>query len=419
VLNAAAEKAGWGKPLPAGVHRGIAQFMGYGSYSAATAEVSVNVATYTLSVTKTGDGSVTSTPSGIDCGTKCSADFVNGSTVTLVAHPDPGWTLGGWSGACTGTGPCTVSMDAAKSVNADFLPPPPTAGSTANLSLASGTVLFKEPSSEDTVHLKGAAQVPIGTEVDTTDGVAKVTVARSVTLDTSEFYDGTFTVLQPSPKALGELRLKGGNFLDCVSSFRALAKKRPQRRLWGSGKGHFRTRGRYSSATVRGTKWLTEDLCGATRITVVQGTVLVHDFVRNVDVSVPAGHSYRANALPRSVRNAGCTIVGTDQRDFLHGTPGKDVICGLGGDDVIFGMGGNDRLIGGPGNDRILAGPGDDVLIGNAGKDFLKGGPGHDVLEGGDGNDFMAAHDGGRGNDRLTGEGGRDLCYTDYVRVCP
>jgi isoquinoline 1-oxidoreductase subunit beta len=41
VLNAAAEKADWGKPLPPGVHRGIAQFMGYGSYSAAVAEVSV------------------------------------------------------------------------------------------------------------------------------------------------------------------------------------------------------------------------------------------------------------------------------------------------------------------------------------------------------------------------------------------
>ncbi len=41
VLNAAAEKGDWGKPLPPGVHRGIAQFMGYGSYSAATAEVSM------------------------------------------------------------------------------------------------------------------------------------------------------------------------------------------------------------------------------------------------------------------------------------------------------------------------------------------------------------------------------------------
>jgi isoquinoline 1-oxidoreductase subunit beta len=42
VLNAVAEKAGWGTPLPSGVHRGIAQFMGYGSYSAAVAEVSVS-----------------------------------------------------------------------------------------------------------------------------------------------------------------------------------------------------------------------------------------------------------------------------------------------------------------------------------------------------------------------------------------
>jgi isoquinoline 1-oxidoreductase subunit beta len=42
VLNAAADKGDWGKPLPPGVHRGIAQFMGYGSYSAAVAEVSVS-----------------------------------------------------------------------------------------------------------------------------------------------------------------------------------------------------------------------------------------------------------------------------------------------------------------------------------------------------------------------------------------
>ena len=394
--------------------------VGDGRGGTATAEVSVNVATYTLSVTKTGNGSVTSTPSGIDCGTTCSADFVNGSTVTLVAHPDPGWTLGGWSGACTGTGTCTVSMDAAKSVNADFLPPPPTPGSTANLSLASGTVLFKEPSSEDTVHLKGAAQVPIGTEVDTTDGVAKADGRARRHARHERVLRRRLHRPAARPEGARRAAAQGRQLPRLRVLVPRPGEEAPgQRRLWGSGKGHFRTRGRYSSATVRGTKWLTEDLCGSTRITVVQGVVLVHDFVRNVDVSVPAGHSYRANALPRSVRNAGCTIVGTEQRDFLRGTPGKDVICGLGGDDVIFGLGGNDRLIGGPGNDRILAGPGDDVLIGNAGKDFLKGGAGHDVLEGGGGNDFMAAHDGGRGNDRLTGGGGRDLCYTDYVRVCP
>jgi len=42
VLDAVAKKGDWGKPLPPGMHRGIAQFMGYGSYSAATAEVSVS-----------------------------------------------------------------------------------------------------------------------------------------------------------------------------------------------------------------------------------------------------------------------------------------------------------------------------------------------------------------------------------------
>src|SRR5216683_2862917 len=50
VLNAVAEKGNWGKPLPAGVHRGIAQFMGYGSYSAAVAEVSVDASSGKVSV---------------------------------------------------------------------------------------------------------------------------------------------------------------------------------------------------------------------------------------------------------------------------------------------------------------------------------------------------------------------------------
>jgi isoquinoline 1-oxidoreductase beta subunit len=50
VLNAAAAKADWGQPLPAGVHRGIAQFMGYGSYSAAVAEVSVDASSGKVSV---------------------------------------------------------------------------------------------------------------------------------------------------------------------------------------------------------------------------------------------------------------------------------------------------------------------------------------------------------------------------------
>jgi hypothetical protein len=420
--TAAIQPSGRIRYTPASGFEGSDSFtyvVGDGRGGTASAVVGLTVGTYTLTVETTGNGRILSTPSGIDCGAACSADFATGSRVTLVANPDPGWTFPGWTGACGGTGPCTVTMDAARSVGADFLPPPPTPGESANLSLAGGTVLYKFPDSRNFVELEGATQVPVGTQVDTTEGAANVTVSRSVALDTSEFYAGVFTVLQPSPRAIGEIRLNGGNFLDCVSSFRALAKKRPARKLWGSGSGRYRTRGRYSSATVRGTKWLTEDLCDGTRTTVVEGTVIVHDFVRNLDVTVHEGHSYRADALPRSIRNAGCTVIGTSKRDYLRGTARRDILCGLGGDDVLTGLGGNDRLIGGPGNDRLLAGSGDDVLLGNAGKDFLKGSFGHDVLEGGGGNDFMAAHDGGRGNDRLTGGPGTDLCYTDWVRVCP
>jgi Ca2+-binding RTX toxin-like protein len=420
--TAAIQPSGRIRYTPASGYEGSDSFtyvVGDGRGGTASAVVTLTAGTYTLAVDKTGNGRILSTPAGVDCGASCSADFATGSTVTIVANPDPGWTFPGWTGACSGTDPCTVTMDAARSVGADFLPPPPIPGKSANLSLAGGTVLYKFPDSRNVVELEGATQVPVGTQVDTTEGAANVTVSRSVALDTSEFYAGVFTVLQSSPRAIGEIRLNGGTFLDCISSFRALARKRPARKLWGRGTGRYRTRGRYSSATVRGTKWLTEDLCYGTRTTVVEGTVIVHDFVRNLDVTVHAGHSYRVDALPRSIRNAGCTVIGTSKRDYLRGTARRDVVCGLGGDDVLTGLGGNDRLIGGPGNDRLLAGSGDDVLLGNAGKDFLKGSFGHDVLEGGGGNDFMAAHDGGRGNDRLTGGPGTDLCYTDWVRVCP
>ena len=67
VLNATADKAGWGKPLPKGVFRGIAHFMGYGSYVAAVAEVSVS---------GKGEVKVHRMVLGTDCG-----NYVNPATV--------------------------------------------------------------------------------------------------------------------------------------------------------------------------------------------------------------------------------------------------------------------------------------------------------------------------------------------------
>jgi hypothetical protein len=77
---------------------------------------------FTLTVNKTGSGqgTVTSSPSGIDCGPTCSADFTSGAVVTLTPTPATGSTFAGWSGACSGTGTCTVTMDADKTVTATF-----------------------------------------------------------------------------------------------------------------------------------------------------------------------------------------------------------------------------------------------------------------------------------------------------------
>jgi hypothetical protein len=77
---------------------------------------------YSLSVTKSGDGAgiVTSSPAGIDCGSICTAQFNHGTLVSLSATPSPGSIFSGWSGACTGTGTCQVTMDSAKSVSAAF-----------------------------------------------------------------------------------------------------------------------------------------------------------------------------------------------------------------------------------------------------------------------------------------------------------
>ena len=72
-------------------------------------------------------------------------------------------------------------------------------------------------------------------------------------------------------------------------------KRRVVRRLWGKDKhSRFRTHGRDSVATVRGTKWVTTDRCDGTRTKVTEGKVLVRDLHRKRSVLVRAGHAYLA-----------------------------------------------------------------------------------------------------------------------------
>jgi hypothetical protein len=75
-----------------------------------------------LSVTKAGAGSgtVQSNDGGINCGSACARDYAAGTAVELNAVAASGSVFGGWSGACTGKGSCTLTMDAPKSVIASF-----------------------------------------------------------------------------------------------------------------------------------------------------------------------------------------------------------------------------------------------------------------------------------------------------------
>ncbi len=79
--------------------------------------------TYTLMVAKagTGSGTVTSSPSGINCGTGCAATYTDGTTVSLTASAGTDSIFAGWSGGgCSGTGSCTATIDSDKTVTASF-----------------------------------------------------------------------------------------------------------------------------------------------------------------------------------------------------------------------------------------------------------------------------------------------------------
>jgi hypothetical protein len=78
-------------------------------------------AKYTLTVTRSGSGAVTSAPEGIGCGSECIQTYFAGTEVTLKPSAKGGWTFAGWSGACSGTGSCRVTLDRDRAVQATFV----------------------------------------------------------------------------------------------------------------------------------------------------------------------------------------------------------------------------------------------------------------------------------------------------------
>jgi hypothetical protein len=178
-------------------------------------------------------------------------------------------------------------------------PPPPVAGKSVNLKLLQGTVLYKVPGARDFVQLAQEVQVPVDTTLDTVNGRVNITAASDLTGGTNKswFYEGIFKVSQAvSAKPVTELALAGPKPSCGGSASAAQGKKIKRRKLWGDGSGQFRTRGQFSAATVRGTKWVVIDTCEGTITRVVRGVVAVRDFRTGKTILLRAGERYLARA---------------------------------------------------------------------------------------------------------------------------
>ena len=206
--------------------------------------------------------------------------------------------------------------------------PPPVLGSSFNVRVLRGEAFISVPpdssaagrlirgplASAAVPGLKGrtfepltaARQVPIGSLLDTRRGTVGISSARDATGKTQsgQFFAGVFQVLQSRrkrAKGLTELRLKGASFRRCGGASGSkrggparISGARTIRRLRSSGSGRFRTRGRRSAATVRGTIWTVSDRCDGTLTKVRRGRVAVRDFRRRKTIVLTAGKSYLA-----------------------------------------------------------------------------------------------------------------------------
>jgi alpha-tubulin suppressor-like RCC1 family protein len=188
----------------------------------------------------------------------------------------------------------------------------PVFGKAGTLEPVSGAISIKLPGAAGFVPLKSQMTVPMRTVVDTSGGVVKLTTStgNAKRTQSGRFSEGTFKLNQhrerPKRKhgrrvGVTDLALQGGESIDCAAGAGSIffAKSRKKRHLWGDGHGNYKTDGKYASGSVRGTKWLTEDNCEGTRITVKRGLVDVFDKVKHKTVLVKAGHSYSAKA-PKS-----------------------------------------------------------------------------------------------------------------------
>jgi DNA-binding beta-propeller fold protein YncE len=175
-------------------------------------------------------------------------------------------------------------------------PPRPELGETVIVEPAGGVVRVRLPGEENFVGLQTLRVIPVGSLIDARRGKALLSSVRDRggSVQQGRFSRGLFQVRQRrSERYLTELVLRG-KIGPCPRGNRASAAARSSRRLWGDGRGRFRTRGRYSSGAVRGTRWLVADSCKGTLTVVRRGRVAVRDFTRDLTTVLEKGERYLA-----------------------------------------------------------------------------------------------------------------------------
>ena len=181
--------------------------------------------------------------------------------------------------------------------------PVPDLARSVTLEPRGGTVLVRGRGESRFAPLDEGAEVQVGSVVEASAGSVALTAALpSGATQTGRFGGGRFVVRQ-GRGGLVNLHLRGRvcppeTARHDASGPRASAAGKPGRRLWGRDKGgRFRTHGRHSHATVRGTRWLVEDRCEGTLTRVTHGSVVVREKRGSRRVVVNAGeHSPRAPA---------------------------------------------------------------------------------------------------------------------------
>ena len=184
-------------------------------------------------------------------------------------------------------------------------PAPPALGQGVVIRPVSGAVRFRAPGASGYTALGSGAHVPVGSLIDTRNGRVSLQSARNARgrTQTGTFWGALFQVRQRRHgRGVTDIVLRGGRFKRCgtvagasVLAREAGGKRRVVRRLWGKDRhARFRTHGRDSVATVRGTRWVTTDRCDGTLTKVSEGKVLVRDLHRKRNVLLTAGRAYLA-----------------------------------------------------------------------------------------------------------------------------